>query len=141
MDRKIIEKVQVWVVSRKKTSVLLLKTGAERGGFWQPVTGSLEPGESLQDAALREAREETGLSFSTLPVSLGFFFEYEGRWGRARKSVFYLEIEDEGQVTLDPTEHVESEWLKLKSQVEEIQARLVHDEVKKALTLLALVFH
>jgi dATP pyrophosphohydrolase len=43
---------------------LLLKRAADRymGGTWQPVSGGIHPGESASDAALRELREETGLS-------------------------------------------------------------------------------
>jgi lipoyl(octanoyl) transferase len=40
--------------------VLLLRRSPERGGFWQPVTGRIEPGESPHAAAERELREETG---------------------------------------------------------------------------------
>lgn len=46
--------------------LLLLRAG---GGFedeWCPIAGSLEPGERAADAALREAREETGLRLSDL---------------------------------------------------------------------------
>ena len=31
------------------------------GGYWTPVTGKIEPGESLRDAAIREVAEEVGL--------------------------------------------------------------------------------
>lgn len=40
---------------------LMLKRIADRGGFWQPVTGGCEEGECIKDALLREVREETGL--------------------------------------------------------------------------------
>ena len=40
--------------------VLLLER-ADHPGYWQSVTGSCEPGETLRDTALREVREETGL--------------------------------------------------------------------------------
>ncbi|HVE82319.1 MAG TPA: NUDIX domain-containing protein, partial [Myxococcales bacterium] len=53
-----------------RRQVLLLKRTPERGGFWQIVTGRVEPGETPDQAAAREVREETGLS---LPVrALGY---------------------------------------------------------------------
>jgi lipoyl(octanoyl) transferase len=48
--------------------VLLLRRSAERGGFWQPVTGRLEPGESPAAAARRELREETGADLPVAPL-------------------------------------------------------------------------
>ena len=44
--------------------LLLLRRTPERGGFWQPVTGKVEPGEPPEQAALRELREETGASLT-----------------------------------------------------------------------------
>jgi lipoyl(octanoyl) transferase len=42
------------------TLVLLLRRTAERGGFWQLVTGRREAGETASAAAAREVSEETG---------------------------------------------------------------------------------
>jgi len=44
--------------------ILLIRRAAHRifPGLWQCVTGGVEPGERVPDAALREVREETGLA-------------------------------------------------------------------------------
>jgi len=41
---------------------LLLKRIPSKGGFWQPVCGGLEEGETKIDACYREILEETGIS-------------------------------------------------------------------------------
>lgn len=52
--------VLVFICAVEPLRVLLLKRTAERGGWWQPVTGHVESGERPEEAAGRETREETG---------------------------------------------------------------------------------
>ncbi|HEX9161780.1 MAG TPA: lipoyl(octanoyl) transferase LipB [Thermoanaerobaculia bacterium] len=59
----------VKIVVHDGTRVLLLHRRRERGDFWQPITGSIEGGESPFQTARREIIEETGRSAE--PVSLG----------------------------------------------------------------------
>ena len=44
-----------------RTQYLLLKRIPDREGFWQPVTGGLEKGETVLEALEREVLEETGI--------------------------------------------------------------------------------
>jgi 8-oxo-dGTP pyrophosphatase MutT (NUDIX family) len=131
MSSKVRQKVQVWIYAKIKqptaseaSSVatadscyfLLLLTRAERGSFWQPVTGSVEEGEGLETAAAREAREETSLKFVNPPQPVGVPFEFESRGNRISEYSFSLEVPftDERKfpaVTLDPHEHVDYKWV------------------------------
>jgi lipoyl(octanoyl) transferase len=53
--------------TRADGKVLLLRRSEERGGFWQQVTGCIEPGEDPAAAARRELREETGADLPVRP--------------------------------------------------------------------------
>ena len=44
----------------KTVKILLVQS---KGQFWGPPKGSLNPGESIGEAAVREVKEETGLEF------------------------------------------------------------------------------
>lgn len=94
--------------------VLVLKMNPDRGGHWQPVTGSVDPGESFAECALREAREESGFTFERLPQFLGLEYEFEGRWGLAVERAFLLPLiggEEPPAATLDPKEHCDYRWV------------------------------
>ncbi len=106
------------VVYRKPGQVLLLER-RDRPGFWQSVTGSLEPGEAPRDAARRELAEETGLDGE--PVDLGqsrrfeIFPEYLHRFPpgvtRNLEHAFAFDAGDAAEVTLDRSEHQRFRWL------------------------------
>lgn len=59
--------VCVLVEAGGKTLLVRRAAGRPAPGYWTPITGKLEPGESLPEAAVREVREETGLDVKVGP--------------------------------------------------------------------------
>ena len=53
--------VSVLVLVYAPSLDVLLLERADRPGYWQSVTGSQDPGETLSETAVRELREETGI--------------------------------------------------------------------------------
>lgn len=91
-------------------------------GFWQSVTGSLEPGEAHPAAAIRELEEETGLrveAASLLDTRIENRFEIMPLWrdrypeGVTHNSerVFECELMTTCAVRLAADEHRDSAWL------------------------------
>ena len=56
--------VSILVVLHDGNGNILLIERADRAGFWQSVTGSIEAGETLAQTARREVQEETGITLS-----------------------------------------------------------------------------
>jgi lipoyl(octanoyl) transferase len=72
--------------------VLLLRRSAERGGFWQQVTGRMEPGESPEETARRELREETGADVPVVPLGYRHAFALDPAVNRvARDQIVVVE--------------------------------------------------
>jgi dATP pyrophosphohydrolase len=98
----------------------------ERADFpehWQSVTGSQEPGESLQATALRELREETGIDARACGTltdwQMSNVYEIFPKWRHRyapgithnTEHVFALEVPAPMPVTLNPREHLRFAWL------------------------------
>jgi 8-oxo-dGTP pyrophosphatase MutT (NUDIX family) len=58
----------VVAVVRREGRVLMVQRGPRSvfAGWWQPLSGRLEPGETQAEAVVREAREEVGLDVQPL---------------------------------------------------------------------------
>jgi 8-oxo-dGTP pyrophosphatase MutT (NUDIX family) len=95
--------------------VLVLRLIEKRGGFWQSVTGHVEEGEAFEEGALREAEEETGLSFDRRPQYLGLEYEFSGKEDKlVHEKAYWIPLlggSSPPPVTIDPTEHGECRWV------------------------------
>ena len=69
--------VQVFLFTRNPFKTLVLKRSQERGGFWQPITGGIEEGESTNDTIKREVFEETGFQDIEKLYNLDYTFTYK----------------------------------------------------------------
>ncbi len=75
--------VSVLVVIYTADGQVLLMERADAPGLWQSVTGSQDAGETLEQTAIREVREETGLDasrFELTPWDIENRYEIYERW-------------------------------------------------------------
>lgn len=114
--------VSVLVLIHTPDHQVLLLERAAHPGYWQSVTGSVEEGESLVDAALREVAEETGIEASRETLRdwqivnrYEIFAEWRDRYPPGvrhnTEHVFALEVPAARPVTVAPGEHLGYCWL------------------------------
>jgi len=101
--------------------VLLLER-ADKVGFWQSVTGSIEQGETPCQAAIREVAEETGLiatDYNFYDMQVSNIYEIYEHWRNRyapgvmhnTEHMFGLELPAPLPVQLAPDEHVRYVWV------------------------------
>lgn len=101
---------------------VLIMERADKTGFWQSVTGSVEGDETPLQAAIREVHEETGLVASQYDLQdwqASNVYEIYPHWRHRyapgvvenREHLFGLELPSALPIKLEPNEHVRYEWV------------------------------
>jgi dATP pyrophosphohydrolase len=107
---------------------LLLKRLPERNGFWQPVTGGMEEGETREEALRREVMEETGVKNIVAVIEGLYYFEFSDP-NLNQEYVYGVEVSSSEEIVLDGEEHSEYRWCSFQEALQ-----LLHwKENKKAL--------
>ena len=105
--------VDVFVLRRRggewDALVLERAAGVRCPGAWETVHGRIEPGERPEQAAIREVREETGLTVERLyNVTVQPFYLHQD--GAVMLAVVFAAIVPEAPLTLG-AEHARAEWM------------------------------
>lgn len=116
-------KVEVLIYKKNEDGpgqFLAVKRSLEDGGFWQPITGTLESSESLGSCILREMYEETSIGSGQV-VSISdclhsFSWDKKGT-GKIYEYVFVVEVKNDSIITLSK-EHTEYKWCSKEEAIE-----------------------
>lgn len=121
--------VSVLVVIYTADGQVLLMERADAHGLWQSVTGSQDAGETLEQTAIREVHEETGLDASRFELTawdIENHYEIYERWRHRyapgvthnTEHVFGLRLPAPAPITLESREHLQYVWLPWEKAVE-----------------------
>jgi 8-oxo-dGTP diphosphatase len=105
-----IQQLVVGAVVAEVDTVLLLHRPADdfMGGIYELPSGKVEPGEVLDQALIREVKEETGLDIESITTYLGSFDYTSGSGKKTRQFNFTVAVTTTQPVVLQ--EHDEYQW-------------------------------
>ena len=121
--------VSVLVVIYDNNRQILLLERADKPDFWQSVTGSLEPGETIEQTAKRELAEETGIySNDILNWQQSTIYEIYPHWRHRyapgvthnTEHIFSLCVTAETPILLSPREHLDYIWCSPEQAAEKV---------------------
>jgi dATP pyrophosphohydrolase len=109
------------VIYTPALEVLLIER-ADHPGFWQSVTGSQDPCETLRETAVREVEEETGIDATRYELAdwqVSNVYEIYPVWRHRyapgvthnTEHVFGLRVPRQLDVRLAPREHLRFRWV------------------------------
>jgi len=97
---------------------------------WFTVTGSVEQGETFEDAVIREIFEETSLKVnSILDLNWGSIYNWQNQDHEEKNFIAFVE---QNKINLNE-EHVDFEWLRLDEFIDRLNWGLDKGELKKVL--------
>jgi 8-oxo-dGTP pyrophosphatase MutT (NUDIX family) len=100
-----------------KLEYLLLRRLPERNGFWQPVTGGVEQGETRNETLRREVKEETGIKNIIAVLEDLYAFEFSDP-NPNQEYVYGVEVSPSEEIVLDQKEHSEYRWCSLQEALQ-----------------------
>lgn len=125
----IVHVIQAW--SNEKKCLLLRRCGAFMKGNWQMVAGKIKADETAVQAAIRELKEETGLTPNRMYSAdyLETFYDHSKNALYAAP-VFVAFIDEEQTVALSPEEHDAHEWVDFSKATSTLEFRGQREALK-----------
>jgi dATP pyrophosphohydrolase len=122
MQHKVKTPISALVLIHTSDLQVLIMERADKAGFWQSVTGSIEGDETPHQAAIREVKEETGLDALTYDFKdwhASNTYEIYPHWRHRYaegvtenvEHLFGLTLPNTMAIKLAPDEHVRYEWV------------------------------
>jgi len=122
-----------------KTQYLIAKRIPETGGYWQPISGGLEEGETKIEALKREIREETGIRNVGRIIEDVDYFEFSNvqmSTHLIKAYVYGVEIFPNEKIVIGE-EHCEFKWCSFHEALRLMKC--MHIDCKEALRKLNLI--
>ncbi len=121
---------------------VLIMERADKAGFWQSVTGSVEGDETPKQAAIREVLEETGLDatkYNLQDWQASNVYEIYPHWRQRyapdvlenTEHIFGLELPSKLTIKLAPDEHVRYVWVDWREAAERVFSWTNIDALKR----------
>ncbi len=120
------------ILFRKEDSKILFLLLHYPSGHWDFIKGKMEEGESTHETAIREAKEETGITDITFLENfeewINYDFQYQGELVH-KKVVFFL-AETKTKEVMISHEHLDYTWMDYNTSME----KTTFDNAKTVLT-------
>ncbi len=120
------------ILFRKEDSKILFLLLHYPSGHWDFIKGKIEEGESTHETAIREAKEETGITDITFLENfeewIKYDFQYQGELVH-KKVVFFL-AETKTKEVMISHEHLDYTWMDYNTSME----KTTFDNAKTVLT-------
>ena len=120
------------VLFRREGSKILFLLLHYPSGHWDFIKGKMEAGESTHETAIREAKEETGITDITFVENFEEWIKYDFQYQRElvhKKVVFFLAETKTKQVIISH-EHLDYTWMDFSTSME----KTTFDNAKTVLT-------